>query len=413
MSNNQRSRENPINKDSIISGFSPRAEWVLSLLFVLIVATSIIDYTRASDVAHILTAVPAVFLFGILALHRNPIVEVPRYALLAYLVIWGTYIPHAVTPPISTFALARIPVFMASSFVLLFIVPNVISLEQFLSTTFYLAAAVTMIGLPTAFIGEYQLFGLVISGFRNPENLLLFGMTLHPVKSVFANPNPFGGFVGIGIISGLGVYYHRRRPVDGILLGIVTSGLILSMSRAALLSVVAASLLFFTYRLRGRLAVYQLSLVGLITTVYLIGALVGYLPDFVGMRHVEFYARFEFWSDAIKALDGHELFGVGFQPRSNVVGTNNLHSGYVFVLLTRGIVGGLAHVAFLCLAYRQRLISLTDAKSAALLGLLTIVLILMAFESVSLFGFAVYPVVASLVIGFSIRSDKTLRQSPI
>jgi O-antigen ligase len=112
-----------------------------------------------------------------------------------------------------------------------------------------------------------------------------------------------------------------------------------------------------------------------------------------------------FWTRAFSALQNTPLFGIGFQRLGEVIGVSNIHSGYVYVILTRGIVGGLIHLGFLILVVRQRLDSLEDGRNSALLALFVVVIIIMVFDSLLLFGFASHAVWPALVVGYSLQTD--------
>ncbi|MUV50092.1 hypothetical protein [Haloarcula sp. CBA1122] len=142
----------------------------------------------------------------------------------------------------------------------------------------------------------------------------------------------------------------------------------------------------------------------------MIAAIVGMVPDILGVGELFLYDRLDYWAASIRALDGHELFGIGFGGRSAANVPSNLHNGYIFVLLTRGIIGLAAQITLLGLAYRHSIFNLTDLTAATSLSMLTMVLVVTFFESVILFGFGGLPVLATLVVGFAIQ-PKPIRNS--
>lgn len=384
---------------------------LLTYFLTLAVAGSLFTYSSVSDTVHLGITVPAVMLFGVLAVYRNSSLRVSRYALLAYVAIWLIYVPHALAPSLDTWALIRLPAFISGSFILLFVVPNVISLEQFLRTVFYVAAGVTLLGLPVLLVGSYDIAGLVFSPYAFPGTIPIVGVMIRPFSSFLVNPNPYGFIAGLGALAGLGVCASSRRGINIGLLTLVVLGLYLSLSRASLLGWGIGASLFVAYRYAGRYFVVVLVGGGLTLGGYMVAALIGVVPDVLGVGELFLYDRLDFWTAAIRALDGHELFGIGFGGRAEANVPLNLHNGYVFVLLTRGLVGFAAHIALLGLAYRQCLCDLRNATTAALFAMLTMILTVTFFESIILFGFGGLKVLATLVVGYSVQ-PRPVRDGP-
>lgn len=405
MSLNPFSSQNPVEEARLPSQRLSAEHPILKLLLTLIIAASLLKLTYVPYSVYVLTAVPAVFSFGLLAIRHQGAIEIPTYALVAYAAIWALYLPHAVLPEPTTFALVRLPVFMASSFILLFVAPQTVEIDHFFATVFYLSVGLALIGIPTLFLGEYRILTLLVSGHPVPGEIPLLGYTIQPLKSLMANPNTFGKLAGFGALAGLSVYISKRRRIDLALLLLLIGCLFFSFSRGAQLGFLTGLTLFSVYRYAGRKYVYPIVVAGVSVAIYFTLAMIGFVPDYAGARDLFMYSRLEFWTAAVEALSDNMLFGIGFQPLEGVIGTNNIHSHYMFVLLTRGTVGAVIHLAFLGLVYRQRLAGMRDAKSAAILAMLTMLLIVNVFDSSALFGFAMNAVLPSLIVGYSLRTD--------
>lgn len=381
------------------------AEHLLLVLFTVVGCGSVLDYTPIPDIYHVLVTVPAVFGFGLLAAYFRPKVEPPLYALVAFMAIWLILIPHAILEGVDTFAIIRFPVFMAGSFILLFVAPQVVNLQDFLNVVFYFAAVLTLIALPTALLGEYEILGYAVRAHPGFGELPLLGTEFRPLKSVFSNPNPFGVMTAFGGVAGLTVYFRRERASDVVLLAIVVLGLFLSLSRAAFLAFAAASAVLLTYRYFGVFWAQVVTVAGGVIALYFLSSLVGYVPDYFGVQGLLKYDRIRYWQAAIRALRDNVLFGIGFQPLADFVGANNLHNSYLYVFLTRGVVGGLVHFAFLGFAVRQALIRLDSIERAGIMGMAITVLVFMFFDSMLLFGFSTHAVFPALIFGYLIVPD--------
>lgn len=375
--------------------------WLLAVVLV----GSTLDYSTASNLVHVLVTVPTVGALGVFGVYLRPKLEIPRYALVGYLAIWLIYLPHAIVPTVNTWALVRIPVFMGGLFVLLFVVPRTVSLQRFLSTVFYVVALICIVGLPTVVIGRYEVFGRVISAYLTMYETPIWGIKIYPLESLFDNPNPLGVVSAMGFAAGLGVVDRRRDVLHVALLAAVGLSLYLTLSRGAYVAAFVAVAVYGTYRRFGRRGVFVLMTAGGILASYFFAALFGLVPDIVGVQTQFKYGRLTFWSRAFAALRDAPLFGIGFQRLADEIGVYNTHSGYVYVLLTRGFVGGIVHFAFLSLVVQQRLNSLRDERTAALLAMLVVVLTLMVFDSLILFGFSSHTVWSALIVGYSLQPE--------
>jgi len=365
--------------------------------------------TRAGGSLHVPVILFAILVFCVALLFNLGEISIPKFALFAYGTLWGIYTFHVLSLPIETWTLIRIPIFVVSSFLFLFVVPNFIDFDDFLLIIYLLTTALSIIGLPTLILGEYQLLGLVVKTHNVTKALPLFSTPIYPLKSLLANPNPFGFVTGIGFVSGLSLYYRDRRFGHIPILIVLFAGVLLSASRGALLTTLVGVGVLSAYTCLGLKVVYAAIISGLASVVYSLAALIGFVPDIIGIPGL-IPRRIELWMIGIQAISDYLLFGTGFLPLGDVLtpyvpqqeSVNNLHNTYLYVLLTRGFVGGIVHFGFLGLLYRNCLSKLRDVRSATALALLTMVLIEMLFEGMAMFGLSLFSVLPALVFGYAL-----------
>ncbi|MDS0220936.1 O-antigen ligase family protein [Haloarcula sp. S1AR25-5A] len=381
-----------------------------TVVLVLVVIASATDMTELSSEYHILTIIPAIFLFTIVVITLSNSVQIPLYALIAYAAIWILYLSHAIVPPVSLWALLRIPIFMCSSFIFLFVAPKIVNVNGFLYMMYILAASLTLIGIPNFLIGEYYIMGFAVSPHPVQKQVPFLGMLVYPMKSVLANPNPFGFIVGIGSLIGLSAYYKHRRWFDLFLIVVLSIGVIFSASRGALLTTIVGWSLLSAYFFFNLETLYLFILAGCLGLLFLFVTNVSPFTSPISLPTI-IPVRWQYWTAAVEAIKINPYIGVGFQPIDHIISpflpsglvTANIHNTYLYVLLTRGLIGGFIHFIFLSLLYRKSLASISDQNDVLLLCILTMVLIEMLFEGMAMFGLSLFSVIPITIFGFVIH----------
>jgi len=138
--------------------------------------------------------------------------------------------------------------------------------------------------------------------------------------------------------------------------GIILMAIILTISRSALLSVFGASVFIILYKKAWN---YILMLCLSVTVIFLLPVPNKSITPL--FRQETGLARLNNWSESVNLISARPVFGQGFnllrsifEPNYSQIGTSLSHAGagvdnsFLFVLLTTGIVGG---IAFLYLIY--------------------------------------------------------------
>lgn len=255
----------------------------------------------------------------------------------------------------------------------------------------WLVALLLAAGVSQGLLGIYQ-FGLRGDG---PDHFLVLGR-FYRAYGTFVQPNPFGGFMNLSALLGLGTatglaiaWWQRRRPFTLVWLGLVTVatavttlGLVVSWSRGAWLGFAAGTavfLLFLPRRLRwGGVVVAVALLLGLVAwqanlvPTAVADRVIGFADDFTfgDVRGVDIndanYAvleRLAHWQAALDMARDNLWLGVGFGNYEPAYGDYDLinwpyplghaHNYYLNLLAETGIVGLMAYLLLWTAVFTQ------------------------------------------------------------
>jgi O-antigen ligase len=371
-------------------------------LFCAIILASIVGLTGIGNAFHAMTAVPAVLLFGTVAVVRDRRIYVSVFAMFAYCSIWLIYIFHSLYPSPSVFSLIRMLIFMTGSFILLFILPHTIGVHTFMKALFYIGFPIALLGLISVLLGEAHLFGLTVSTHHNVATIPLTRIKIFPAESIFSNPNSLGLFSCFASISGLAIYYNEKKLFQIPILLTVMISVFLSFSRSSIFVFCISLILITIYTTFGKKWVSYLTVLGLFLGGFFAISLVGVIPDYFEVQSLLSHSRPQIWNRAIHTLAENRLVGVGIQPLNQFIGTNNPHNTYIMVFVRRGLVGGVIYIIFLFYAIWNLIWRAENLVIVCLLTMMVSLLLVMNFESIPIYGFSIFPVILSIVVGFSI-----------
>lgn len=357
--------------------------------------------------------------------------------LIAFGVLFFIYLYH-------TFELS--PTTGTSGFVLfsgflmglnLFVFPRYVSRDSFLWVMGFISAAIVLIGLPVYSNPGHTFMGLTVRVHDSTFTPLFTGGELHPLQSIFGNPNMLGVVTFVGIIAGGALVHrylspkndtsteeednrnHRGSGDEGdlqrtalsvgfasvaLLMCIINAiGLYLSHSRAAFLATGVAGALYGAYLISGREIIPY-------ATAGLIG-LVGLFIVMMPVLGIDPSGRFTLWSGAIGYLsDNLSLLGSGvtaphpddlIEPYVGDLAGNAVHNSYLTVMIKTGIVGVGAYIAIIGGSILSGVIRYKKVNVAALAIALGFAVHLW-FETYPLFHNQTSSVYAALMFGYLI-----------
>ena len=210
-----------------------------------------------------------------------------------------------------------------------------------------------VVGIVFAFIGFIQFLW-----YPNLRNLEYIGWDPHYYRlfSTLFDPNLAGIFLGLTFLTGWMFITKNNRIWMALIQGIILMAIILTISRSALLSVFGASVFIILYKKAWN---YILMLCLSVTVIFLLPVPNKSITPL--FRQETGLARLNNWSESVNLISARPVFGQGFnllrsifEPNYSQIGTSLSHAGagvdnsFLFVLLTTGIVGG---IAFLYLIY--------------------------------------------------------------
>jgi len=195
--------------------------------------------------------------------------------------------------------------------------------------------------------------------YSNLQNLNYMGWDEHMYRmfSVFFDPNFAGAFFVLFFLFLTNKFLQKRSLTTGVLIILTLGAVFLTFSRSALIMLIVASCMLFIFLSRKKLILWLLLL---IIIVIGISSKYFYITNINLFRVISSEARLETAKNAIKIIDDHPIFGIGFnsyryaQFRYNFRSQTNLTShadsspdnSLLFVLATTGIVGFILYVYF-------------------------------------------------------------------
>jgi len=389
---------------------------------VLILVSAIL--TRTSGVplwpAYGLTAACLTGAFLLAVRQQLLVIEVDAISLWLLAVIFAVFLFNLITATFNNAVqigtLLRTCVFIYSAVLCLFVVPKVISFDDFLGLVARCSALLVLIGLPTAIIGDYPLFGVTVTphiyGFTLPAPGFLEG-DIQPITSILDNPNVLAVLTGLGFAGGL--YELRQAPerhVGWMLVSINAVGAYLSGSRAVVMILVLVSGVFVTHHFLGSKwnAGFITLFLGAVLIVLTAGAGVSAIPGVV--PRVDIGSREHLWTAAWRAIESRPLLGFGLGDRQAVLELfvtdgkkiQTTHNSYLRMALTTGLLGGAAYVLlFLRAGYRATFVS----QNVGLTSVIALITLHQLFGAYSIFGLALNSVLAAIFLGYAISGSGT------
>lgn len=296
----------------------------------------------------------------------------------------------------------------------IYVVPRLTTKRNFLWLLGRVAAVVASLGLAVFILGDVTLLGTWVTPYpAGGYEPFWSDQTLHPVRSIFRNPNPFSIFLAAGATATIPEMYRRRTAPSIAVFGLCASGIYLSNSRGGQVGFLAGGAIVALYLVLPLRKFYY-------ATVLAIGgfsigslAILGVVPIPI---HISLTGREIIWSGALEAAQRHLLFGYGLvdlttviepyisSPRYSGLPT---HNSYIQILLSGGVVALFGYVGFILWCLVKPITEAADIYTVGLLGVAFGLTVNQMFETFSLFGISGLSIVTSTVYGYLIQELTT------
>lgn len=416
MEHNKSSYRNKINLEKLYIKNKDRIDTVTTILILLVVIFSLLtqSYIISQHIAYIVTF--GVYLFIAVISSWNIIIsDTPplqsRYAYGSFAVIALVFIFHLFTEP--TFEMTqRVPIYIIIGILNIFIIPLFIRPKILFGTITIVSVGLILMGLPTIILGPISFGPLLIQTWHAPASLPLIGV-FNPIMSVLYNPN-IVGFLGlVGMIYLFShIQTHSSRYVNASI-GILTLGILFSMSRAIQLLTVSVIFLYIIARITPQY-IYLLSVGGIVA------AIGGLVVTIIAAESV-LNGREALWPAAVAAIIQQPIIGYGPNAGISVMAEyvtiesqvgRDPHNSYLRI----GLMGGLLSLVSYCLLFgigwstisRQLDYYSTPKPEELYIFLLLVVIILIQlFAGMTIFGISGTSVISALILGYALTPSES------
>lgn len=330
--------------------------------------------------------------------------HVTRRTQAIFFVIAGGFLFNLIRNPTPAVFL-RALTFTGVTYFVLFFLPQIASWRSAWYRFAALTAALAVISSPTLLVDHFGIGPFTISAWHTTTALPAIDATVNTFSGVFINPNALAEVSCIAALSSMQFIREGHRPSVGLFLVNATATL-LAGGRAGIAALCFGIGLFVAYDFWGRRGVTTMTLAGAM------GGVVGFVLLFGGLPvqfSIDLSGRKELWIATVRAVLDNPL-GVGpgilgdvLDPYTATAGAKNPHNGYLKVLLSGGVLAGLAYVWLYGIAVRRAMWSVDRTNGISVYILLVATMIIGLFSGSSAFGLSAVSVVSALVLGYALR----------
>ncbi|QLK26811.1 O-antigen ligase family protein [Natrinema zhouii] len=287
----------------------------------------------------------------------------------------------------------------------LFIVPQAVSSDILFGTISRITAIFALLAIPIWFFAPIDVG--VIKLIRWDDSFL-------QISSIFANPNALAKFAMVGFFGALLEYNRYQTNVARVLLLITTIVVLLSYSRAVIVGIVIAMIVYFIQtRISSSAAILCVS--GLFAGLFCFLTIIyfGWIP-FV-LNDIHFSGRLIIWEGVVNSLKGEKFWiGYGFMPASETIDpylperwhNHGPHNAYYRWWLRGGIV---TVITFLLLFWGTIFRHYQAPQTNPAIGALGVAwAIVFLFDASLLIGAGIFPVLISLSLGYLIMDTANI-----
>jgi len=373
--------------------------------------SSSLDNTRSPDFVFVLfTIISLSILFTLVVSYgSSQKTFVAKPILAALLMFWIPFFISLVTPPVTLHEFMRVVPFFVVSMGIIFIIPPAISKHRFLRQLSIFSLIISIIGIPTALIGAYQIGPLLIES-HTSAGFSVGGIKLNTPSSIFTNSNLFALVSSVGLLSSASLYLSTRKRAHLVVSVISGISVVLAFGRASMLSAGVGLFLLIAYRISNLQSVKKILFtgcsVGIIGFLMLLNILPG--PSFI--QEIELHGRPALWSAGVDVIQTNPVFGIGLQSVADALNPNlsplysgkGVHNTYLYFFITGGIISGISYVTFVSSMVVRGVFTIQNTREMGIYAIFIAIIIIQMFSTSVFFGFSIRSVMTSLVFGYVI-----------
>lgn len=389
----------------------------VGLIYVLLGVTALPYTDFIPRLASYALALPVYAIFVLLWVTQDEnSVRIPRFVLWSLSIIWGIYLLNmgfaifdgSLDIPI----LIRVPTFIVFTGLNILIIPYLVSRRVFLTALSGFATVLVAIAIPTLILPQYGIGPIQIKQWGPTFELLPgTGIMVHPIKSIFRNPNTLSFIIAVGLVSAVSEYIQQRSRQSKVKVFVLASGLYMAHGRSAIGAAIIGIAILILATKCSPTRFRQLVVLGISGGIFAFAILIGLISVPIPVPTLNLQGRIELWEGSIRAVMQRPLLGYGpgdtgelIAPFVDQLAGYNPHNSYLRMYVTTGVVGGTTYLFLLSKVVYDQLRSTITTDRVTLFTVCIVVTAIQVFAAYSIFGLSLNSVVTALAYGYGIQS---------
>lgn len=379
-----------------------------AITFLLLIVVSLQHTGFPLAISYTVILIFYLFIGCIFVISKKKMVLTKTYTLLIILFSVILFTRTLSNPNVQ--GLAQLVAILSITVMNIFILPQIIELEDlFFVTTRFTSVAVIIGFLPYLGISfDFWYINLSVWGTE-----VQFFPQFVTISSLFTNPNTLGFLTMAGAASSFLEILKKRKKTLHIYLFINVAGLVFTNHTTGLVAFAVAFSITIIYILSGRMGVI------IVTTGGILGILVGVfmlfaiIPAPSALTELSLSNRRALWKASVEAIKERPIFGHGLGlsreaiqihlPPNITVGT---HNSYLRMFVEAGAIGGFVYLSIyvgILVNSAKQAVGLNRAFLTALLAAFGII---QMFGSLSFLGVSLISTFIAITMGYHISGEK-------
>jgi len=369
------------------------------ILVAILVLVGSIQYTTLPSSAGYLLIIALYSFLALLYINSDIKIQAKKFytALFLFIVVIsvsGSIIHLSIDTSIRVLALLVITAMN------LFIIPRIISFENFSYTLPRISLLILIVGLLPLLSFSNTILFLDLS-FWSSSSIISF---LPTITSIYSNPNTLGFVLFVGATLSFTELVARKSIYSLFIFISLIIGLVITNNRSGILAFIIAISLFIVYIIKGHKFTIIALVSGLVTTIVFLSALFGLLPGTASLTDVSLNGRRGLWTSSVNTFKNNPIVGYGLEY-------GGTHNSFIRMFAALGIFGGLSYLIIYLSIVFSNTKNIKSENELILTTLLTGMLYVQLFEGGTFIGVSIHSILISVFMGYfitgSVHEDKT------